>query len=381
MLANKRGNTTASGLDGVTRHYYYAPVYQEPQGELYLATGFAEDQLLAGQRSSFQIALLGFGAFALLALAVAWAVGTFSVYRPVRKLEDAAERLADGDLTARSQVSSRRDEIGALGREFDNMAESIETHVGDLQRAQGELSDLNAELETRVRRRTAELEASNKELEAFNYSVSHDLRAPLRAIDGFSQALLEDYGDRFDEEGRDHLGRVKAAANRMGELIDSLLKLSRLSRCEMVVRPVDLSAIATEVVQDLRDSEPERSVEVSIQSDVMALCDQVLLHSALENLLGNAWKFTGRTENAHIEFGSTEAEGESVYFVRDNGAGFDMAYSNKLFGAFQRLHGQGEFPGTGVGLATVGRIVWRHGGRVWAEGVVGKGATFYFTLP
>ena len=381
IRADKRGNTTTSGLDGLTRQYYFAPVFQEPQGTLYLASGFSEAQLLAGQRRSFNLTLLGFGLFGLFALAVAWVVGTFSIYRPVRQLEGAAARLSEGDLSARSQVSARSDEIGALGREFDNMAESIETHVRELEHARNKLSALNAELETRVHRRTAELEASNRELEAFNYSVSHDLRAPLRAIDGFSQALLEDYGDRFDDEGRDHLGRVKAAANRMGELIDSLLTLSRLSRCEMDVRPVDLSEIATEVVQSLRETYPDRSVEVSIQRDVVAQCDPVLLHCVLENLLGNAWKFTGRTEAPRIEFGRADVGGESVYFVRDNGAGFDMAYSNKLFTAFQRLHGQSEFPGIGVGLATVSRIIWRHGGRIWAEGVPGEGATFHFTLP
>lgn len=240
---------------------------------------------------------------------------------------------------------------------------------------------LNDELEARVRRRTAELKVSNRELEAFNYSVSHDLRAPLRAIDGFSQALLEDYGDQLDEEGRGHLDRVKAAANRMGELIDSLLKLSRVSRSEMDSQLVDLSEIATEIVEDLRQRQPERVVEVSIQPDAVAQCDPVLLRSVLENLLGNAWKFTGNTDAAHIRFAATRTDGESVYSVSDNGAGFDMAYSNKLFSAFQRLHGQSEFPGIGVGLATVSRIVWRHGGRVWAEGVPDEGATFYFTLP
>lgn len=380
ILETKQGNTVTSGLDGVTRHYYYAPVFEEPVGSLYLTSGYSEDELLAGQRRSLNLALLGFAAFALLALGIAWAVGTVSIYRPVSKLEIAAERLAGGDLSARSDVSSRSDVIGALGRQFDHMAEVIETHVHELELAQQQLSGLNTELEIRVARRTADLQASNRELEAFNYSVSHDLRAPLRAIDGFSQALLEDYGEQFDDEGRDHLQRVKAAANRMGELIDSLLTLSRLSRCEMDTRPVDLSATAVEVVQALRLAEPDRAVEVTIQPGVVAQCDAVLIRSVLENLLGNAWKFTGRVASPCIEFGAEQIDGELVYFVRDNGAGFDMAYSNKLFSAFQRLHGQGEFPGVGVGLATVSRIVWRHGGRVWAEAAPGEGATFYFTL-
>lgn len=381
ILAKRQGNTVATGLDGVTRFYYYTRVFDEPIGSLYVASGYSEDELLAVQRRSLNLVLLGFAALALGALGIAWLVGTFSIYQPVRKLEAAAERLAEGDLSARSEVSARSDEIGTLGREFDHMAEVIETHVHELELAQRQLSGLNVELESRVRQRTAELESSNRELEAFNYSVSHDLRAPLRAIDGFSQALLEDYGDKFDGEGRDHLERVKAAANRMGELIDSLLTLSRLTRCEMDTRPCDLSAIATEIIEALRSAEPERTVDVTIQPGVVGQCDKVLMRSVLENLLNNAWKFTGRVEAACIEFGATRVEGEQVYFVRDNGAGFDMRYSNKLFSAFQRLHGQVEFPGVGIGLATVSRIVWRHGGRVWAESAPGQGATFYFTLP
>ena len=381
VLAKRQGSATTSSLGGVSRQYFFAPVFQGAEGEFYLVSGFSESQLLAAQRRSLGLTLAGFGVFALLALGVAWVVGTVSIYRPMRGLEDVAGRLAAGDLTARSEVSGRSDEIGALGREFDNMAATIQSHVRHLELTQSEISALNAELESRVRRRTAELEASNKELEAFNYSVSHDLRAPLRAIDGFSQALLEDYGDKFDEEGRDHLDRVKAAANRMGELIDSLLTLSRLSRCEMEVQQVDLSAIAAEVVEALREGQPGRAVEIAIQPDVTGQCDPVLIRSVLENLLGNAWKFTGRTHGAHIEFGTAQADGENAYYVRDNGAGFDMAYSNKLFSAFQRLHGQAEFPGVGVGLATVSRIIVRHGGRVWANGSLGEGATFYFTLP
>jgi len=381
MIEGGRGDIVTDGLDGVPRRYYLAPVFEASVGELYLASGFSEQELLASQRRTLALVLTGFAAFALFALGVAWAVGTFSIYRPLRMLGDAAERLAEGDLSARSHLSARGDVIGALGREFDHMAEEIERHVRDLEHTQRELSSLNTELESRVRRRTAELEATNRELEAFNYSVSHDLRAPLRAIDGFSQALLEDYADHFDEEGREHLHRVKAAANRMGELIDSLLTLSRLSRCDMVTHQVDLSAIAADVVHSLRREQPDRSVDVTIPPSLIAECDPVLIRSVLENLLGNAWKFTGRTADARIEVGSEVVDGEPAYFVRDNGAGFDMAYSNKLFGAFQRLHGQSEFPGVGVGLATVSRIIWRHGGRVWAHGEPGMGATFYFTLP
>jgi signal transduction histidine kinase len=229
-----------------------------------------------------------------------------------------------------------------------------------------------------------ELEGANRELEAFSYSVSHDLRAPLRTIDGFSQILQEDYEAVLDEEGLDYLGRVRAASAHMAMLIDDLLDLSRVSRRPLRRERVDLASMATEIIEDLRAAEPERNVEFVSGDDIKAYGDVSLLKVALENLLGNAWKFTDREEVARIEFGVDRRPRAGfigpVYYVRDNGAGFDQAYSDKLFGAFQRLHGQDEFEGTGIGLATVARIIHRHGGRVWAEGEVGEGATFYFTL-
>ena len=236
------------------------------------------------------------------------------------------------------------------------------------------------ELEERVAERTAELMAVNKELESFSYSVSHDLRAPLRSIDGFSQVLLEDYLEQLDAVGQDYLHRVRAAAQRMGQLITDLLRLSRTTRVEMRRSAINLSELAQQIKADLLLLAPEREVEFIIQPDLVAYCDGRLLQSALENLLSNAWKFTAKHERARIEFGMREKDDEQVYFVRDDGAGFDMAYADKLFGAFRRLHKVTEFKGIGVGLATVKRIVHRHGGRVWAEGAVEEGATFYFTL-
>jgi PAS domain S-box-containing protein len=227
---------------------------------------------------------------------------------------------------------------------------------------------------------SARLAATNKELEAFSYSVSHDLRAPLRAIDGFSQALLEDYQDKLDEQGKDYLSRLRAASQKMGGLIDGLLKLSRLTRSDMYKEKVDLSALAHEITTRLNETFPERQVEVDISQGLTASGDRQLLRALLENLLSNAWKFTSKCPHAKIEFGATRNGGKKAYFVRDNGAGFDMTYANKLFGAFQRLHDITEYPGTGIGLATVQRIINRHGGSVWAEGAVSKGATFYFTL-
>ena len=229
-----------------------------------------------------------------------------------------------------------------------------------------------------------ELEGTNRELEAFSYSVSHDLRAPLRAIDGFSQILQEDYEHALDDEGMDYLGRVRAASRHMATLIDDLLDISRVGRRPLRREPVDLSRLAAGIIEELRASQPGREAEFVAGENIMAWGDASLLKVALENLLGNAWKFTAREEVARIEFGADRDPGPGflapVYYVRDNGAGFDRAYADKLFGAFQRLHGQDEFEGTGIGLATVARIVHRHGGRVWAEGSVGEGATFYFTL-
>ncbi|MCX7634902.1 MAG: PAS domain S-box protein, partial [Syntrophales bacterium] len=247
--------------------------------------------------------------------------------------------------------------------------------------AEDEVQRLTAELEERVRRRTAELEAANRELEAFSYSVSHDLRAPLRAIDGFSQAFLEDYGDTLDEKGRDYLQKVRQGAKRMGFLIDDLLKLSRVSRAEIAYETVDLSGLVKAVAGTLQENEPSRRVEFVIAEGIAVQGDRRLLGVAITNLLENAWKFTARSETARIEFGAVTLANERVLFVRDNGVGFPGAYADKLFHAFQRLHRSEEFPGTGIGLATVRRIVNRHGGRIWAEGEPGKGAVFYFTLP
>lgn len=233
--------------------------------------------------------------------------------------------------------------------------------------------------EQQLREKNLELEAANKELEAFSHSVSHDLRAPVRHIDGFTRALLEDYGEQLDETGREHLERVRAAARRMSQLIDDMLHLSRVSRAELRREETDLAALAREIAAELRRNHPERPVEFEA-APAAAQCDPRLVRIALENLLGNAWKFTGRCDRPRVEFGAAERDGKPLYFVRDNGAGFDMAYAKRLFGAFQRLHSDDEFPGTGVGLATVQRIVHRHGGRIWAEAGIGKGAAFYFTL-
>jgi len=252
--------------------------------------------------------------------------------------------------------------------------------VSGRKRAEAAIRALNADLEQRVLERTAELEISNRELESFAYSVSHDLRAPLRAIDGFSRILARTYRDAVDEQGRDYLDRISAASQRMGQLIDDLLNLSRITRAELRHASVDLSAIVHSIADDLRASEPNRDVTFRIEDGLIVRGDARLLRAALENLIGNAWKFTSKKPEARIDFGKTQHDGATAYFVRDNGAGFDMAYVDKLFGAFQRLHGPTEFEGTGIGLATVQRIIRRHGGEVWAEGTPEEGATFYISF-
>ena len=256
----------------------------------------------------------------------------------------------------------------------------VANDVTQHKKAEMEICQLNAELEQRVAARTKALEQANAELEAFSYTVSHDLRAPLRAIHGFSRLLDEQYAGQIDEQGRDMLRRVGAGTRKMGQLIDDLLKLSRISRQAMHVEPLDLSVLAWEVIGDLQADTPERRVAWVIAPQAPAVGDPGLLRVVLQNLIGNAWKYSSRRDDARIEFGVDDKDGRTVYFVRDNGAGFDMAHAKNLFRAFQRLHSAAEFPGSGIGLATVARIVQRHGGDAWGEGRVGEGASFYFVL-
>jgi len=267
--------------------------------------------------------------------------------------------------------------------EDDGTVQGLVAVISDItERKQMEekILQLNAVLEQKVEERTAQLTETIKELEAFSYSVSHDLRTPLRSIDGFSRIIMDDYADKFDDKGKEYFQRVRLASQRMAELIDALLDFSRLSRADIVRKEVRLSELAQLVCSELEKAQPERLVRLSIQSDIKVIGDAKLLRIVLENLIGNAWKFTSQQPRAEIQFGSATQDGRLVFFVKDNGAGFDMTYRNKLFGVFQRLHSTKEFPGTGIGLATVQRIIHRHGGQVWAEGKVGKGSAFYFTL-
>lgn len=243
-----------------------------------------------------------------------------------------------------------------------------------------QMQDSNAELEHRVAWRTTELEAINKELEAFSYSVSHDLRAPLRSIDGFSNKILKDYSNLLDDQGKDYFNRVMNASRHMGHLIDDLIKLARISRIDMNIEEINLSDMARSIISELKESNPERVISIYFQDNMIITGDRNLMHVALNNLLGNAWKYTKNKTETEIEFATVQKDGQTVYFIKDNGAGFDMRYVDKLFGAFQRLHSLSEFEGTGIGLATVQRIVRRHKGTIWAESEVDKGTTFFFTF-
>ncbi len=379
-----------------------------PEWHWVIVLSVQTSELLA-ERNAFLRQVIVILATGLIIGCLAFFWFTDNLVGPIQQLSEAALAISRGGWDLALPQARSRDEVGDLSRAFGEMSRRLATACGELETKARELQKineklhreitehmqtgqqlhkLNQELERRVIERTGQLQDANRELEAFSYSVSHDLRAPLRSIDGFSQALLEDYGHQLDGEGREFLQRVRRASQRMAQLIDDLLKLSRVTRGEMVREPVDLSRLACSVVEELRQEDPGRRVEVAIQPGVRAEGDGRLLRVVLENLFGNAWKFTSRCEQGRIEFGTAGhaaldpgQAGRTVYFVRDNGAGFDPAYAGKLFGVFQRLHPATEFPGTGIGLATVQRIIHRHRGRIWAEGAVNEGATFYFTLP
>jgi PAS domain S-box-containing protein len=288
------------------------------------------------------------------------------------------EEVAPGEDGPHTYITVKFPLLDSAGQPY--AVAGISTDITDRKRAEEQVRQLNAELEQRVRSRTAELETAVRELDAFAYSVSHDLRAPLRSLHGFSQVLLEDYGDRLDDEGRQYLDRIQANVARMGQLIDDLLRLSRATRTSLSRTTVDVSALALEVLDELRLAEPGRQVESVVADGLVATGDSHLIKLALDNLLSNAWKFTGKREHAVIEVGTARQDGEQVFHVRDNGAGFDMRYASKLFDPLQRLHTAAEFEGNGIGLAIVQRVVSRHGGRIWAESEQGKGAMFFFTF-
>ena len=365
-------------------------------GNARLGTLFLKSDMKAVSRTLRLSAAIATGVMgiSLLAAYLLAAVLQGRISQPILALAETAKAVSiRHDYSVRASKLGE-DELGALTDAFNQMLGRIEDQDRALRESKSKLQHYATELEQRVadrthelqernealRRNAAELLAANTELDAFAYSVSHDLRAPLRSIDGFSQVLLEDYGAQLDEAGRDSLKRVRAASQRMGTLIDDLLKLAWVTRAELRTEVVDLSGMARDIAAELRRTTPERRVEFAIAQGLEARGDPRLLRVVLENLLRNSWKYTAKQAQPRVEFGSIDGSGERAFIVRDNGAGFDMKYADKLFGAFQRLHSAAEFEGTGVGLATVRRIINRHGGRIWAEGAVDQGATFYFTL-
>lgn len=301
--------------------------------------------------------------------------------RAVKRGNDELGVLVDGFNGMLDEIGKRRAELERARDQLRHHLSDLNSEVTERKRAEQQIRDLNEDLDRRVKERTAQLEASNAELEAFAYSVSHDLRAPLRGIDGFSGILLSEHAASLNPSGQALLQRVRQAAQRMAELIDDLLNLSRITRSQLTRQDVDIGALAIEVADELKNQNQNRNVQFTAAPDMHAWGDRNLLRVVLENLLGNAWKFTSKRPDARIEFGMKTDEPEPIYYVRDNGAGFDMAYARQLFNVFQRLHDVTEFPGTGIGLATVQRIIKKHGGRIWAQGVVAEGATIYFTLP
>ena len=321
-----------------------------------LATGRSS----AAQRRLLAVILSGLALIAMIKIGGSWLIHR-DVLAPVARLQHAAQQVAAGNWSFEFGTGGA-DEIGQLTRDLGSMTQALRNALGQVERSNHELAALN------------------QELEAFSYSVSHDLRGPLRSMDGFSLVLLEDYGDKLDAEGKDALGRIRAASQRMGQLIDDLLRLSQVTRAELKLKRVDLSGIAQAVAASLQGDRSGRSVQWAIEQGMTITADAELMRILMQNLLQNAWKFTGKTEQAAIRVGTLERDGRNVYFVADNGVGFDMAYVGKLFGAFQRLHHAEDFPGTGIGLAIVQRVIHRHNGEIWAQAKAGKGATFFFTI-
>jgi len=346
-------------------------------GTLYLESD--TEAVYDSLRLSGIIAVLVMGVALLAAYFLAAALqGRIS--EPILALAGTAAAVSERQDYSVRAAKLGADELGVLTDAFNQMLGRIEEQERTLRSYATELEQRVAVRTHELEKRAAELQAANSELDAFAYSVSHDLRAPLRSIDGFSQVLLEDYAARLDDAGRDSLHRVRAASQRMATLIDDLLKLARVTRAEMRTEPVNLSRMAQEIVLDIQRATPDRQVDIAITPGLETWGDSRLLRVALDNLLRNSWKYTGKQTQPRIEFTAVDENGGRVFAIKDNGAGFDMQYADKLFGVFQRLHSAAEFEGTGVGLATVRRIINRHGGRIWAEGTVGQGATFFFTL-
>lgn len=376
LTSKDEGVADIHWLDGKQRLFGFTRM-PPPFRELYVAVGIPKEEVFLRVNRDLWRNLIWLSLVAALAMAAAWYGGDVFIRWEVNKLLAATRRLTGGDLAARTEQPYRSGELGQLAQAFDQMADSLQGRDGDLKKTAAELRQRLRDLN----HRSLELAAANKELGDFAYTVAHDLRAPLRALGGFARILLEDYPEKLDENGQRYLNIIHQNAQKMGQLIDDLLSLARLGRREMSLVPINMTELATAVCKELQDSNPQRDLRIDIQSLPEALGDRAMLRQVLANLLLNAVKFTRDRDTALIQVSGWSDEPDNIYCVRDNGAGFDMKYVNKLFGVFQRLHTEKEFEGTGVGLATSKRIIERHGGRMWAESVLHEGASFYFSIP
>jgi signal transduction histidine kinase len=367
-LAQKEGKLAAPGSDGIERLYSFTTL------------GLSNWKVIVGvpTKEAFYFAVSSAGQHLILILLVCF-TGVSVAYLMARKMCGNIDQLVNGFAEIERGNLDYRLTLGGCD-ELADLAEAFNRMTAARLQAETEVQRLNLSLEKQVRDRTMELQTANQELESFCYSVSHDLRAPLRHMRGFAQMIREDCADTLDPKGLAYLEKITAASDRMDELITDLLKLSRYSRAELTMEELDLSGIARSMEAQLRSEEPQRAVAITIQDGLTARGDRPLISAVLQNLMGNAWKYSSHTDCARIEVGMGEANGERYFYVRDNGAGFDMAYADKLFTPFHRLHNAKEFDGTGIGLASVKRIITRHGGRIWAEAAPGAGATFFFTL-
>ncbi|MBF0112527.1 MAG: hypothetical protein HQK74_07325 [Desulfamplus sp.] len=382
-------------MDKLQRIYWFEKLsIADTTNKIYLFVGFSKKEIYhkANNLLLFNIYILSITA--LLSLGVGLVFGERFIVEPVNRLIQKIQRTPDRDIASTHNQTGlslkraicRAKELELLSNSFDELIDKLSEREVERNAAEAEILRLNSELEIRVQERTAQLAATNKELEAFSYSVSHDLRAPLRSIDGWSLALVEDFEELIGDQGKKYIERIRSETQRMGQLIDDILKLSRITRAEMVKNRVNLSQLALKVADVVKEEYLERKVDIVVEPNLVAYADANMMEIVLTNLIGNALKFTTKVDIAKIEVGrlkepiKNDIDGLQTFFVKDNGAGFDMAYASKLFGAFQRLHKASEFPGTGVGLATVQRIINRHDGRIWAEAAIAQGATFYFTL-